>query len=94
MNLNHLEQLNTYSWQVRPHGNMRVPAVIFADEQLIRDMDDKVYEQACNVAMLPGIVSASYAMPDAHWDLVAILRRICGFYSYQCWLDSLLAPLR
>jgi tRNA-splicing ligase RtcB len=30
-------------------------------------MDDKVYEQAVNVAMLPGIVQASYAMPDAHW---------------------------
>ena len=46
---------------------MRVPAIIYADENLIRDMDDKVYEQAANVAMLPGIVQASYAMPDAHW---------------------------
>src|SRR5512141_186531 len=46
---------------------MRVPAIIYADESLIRDMDDKVYEQAANVATLPGIVQASYAMPDAHW---------------------------
>ena len=46
---------------------MRVPAVIFASEPLVRDMDDKVYEQVCNVARLPGIVKASYAMPDAHW---------------------------
>ena len=30
-------------------------------------MDDKVYEQVVNVASLPGIVKASYAMPDAHW---------------------------
>jgi tRNA-splicing ligase RtcB len=30
-------------------------------------MDRKVYEQAVNVAALPGIVKASYAMPDAHW---------------------------
>jgi tRNA-splicing ligase RtcB len=30
-------------------------------------MDEKVYEQVTNVAMLPGIVRASYAMPDAHW---------------------------
>ncbi|HEX7646149.1 MAG TPA: RtcB family protein [Noviherbaspirillum sp.] len=30
-------------------------------------MDDKVREQICNVAKLPGIVSAAYAMPDAHW---------------------------
>jgi tRNA-splicing ligase RtcB len=46
---------------------MRVPAIIYADEQLIRDMDDKVHEQATNVATLPGIVQASYVMPDAHW---------------------------
>jgi tRNA-splicing ligase RtcB len=30
-------------------------------------MDDKVREQVANVAMLPGIQRASYAMPDAHW---------------------------
>ncbi len=46
---------------------MRVPAVIYADESLIKSMDDKVREQICNVAMLPGIVEAAYAMPDAHW---------------------------
>ncbi len=46
---------------------MRVPGIIYADESLVRDMDRKVYEQVCNVAMLPGIVDASYAMPDAHW---------------------------
>ena len=46
---------------------MRVPGVIFADEALIRAMDDKVAEQVANVATLPGIVQAAYAMPDAHW---------------------------
>jgi tRNA-splicing ligase RtcB len=60
-------RIDDTSWRIEPHGAMRVPAIIYADEQLIRDMDDKVYEQAANVAMLPGIVQASYAMPDAHW---------------------------
>src|SRR3972149_1820915 len=55
------------TWRVEPHGAMRVPAIIYADEDLIRAMDDKVCEQATNVAVLPGIVQASYAMPDAHW---------------------------
>src|SRR5574342_1045038 len=55
------------TWRIEPQGAMRVPAVIFASEALMRDMDPKVYEQAVNVAMLPGIVDASYAMPDAHW---------------------------
>jgi len=46
---------------------MRVPAVIYAGEALIRDMDGKVLEQLCNVAALPGIVGRACAMPDAHW---------------------------
>jgi len=46
---------------------MRVPGVLYADQALIEDMDHKVYEQIVNVASLPGIVLACYAMPDAHW---------------------------
>lgn len=48
-------------------GAMRVPAVLYGSEPLVRDMDDKVREQAVNVATLPGIVRASYVMPDGHW---------------------------
>jgi tRNA-splicing ligase RtcB len=46
---------------------MRVPGVIYGSEALVREMDEKVREQVTNVAMLPGIQRASYAMPDAHW---------------------------
>jgi tRNA-splicing ligase RtcB len=46
---------------------MRVPGIIYADETLIRGMDDKVLMQTTNVATLPGIVGAAYVMPDAHW---------------------------
>jgi tRNA-splicing ligase RtcB (3'-phosphate/5'-hydroxy nucleic acid ligase) len=46
---------------------MRVPAVIYGGESLVRDMDEKVSEQLKNVAALTGIVRAAYAMPDAHW---------------------------
>jgi tRNA-splicing ligase RtcB (3'-phosphate/5'-hydroxy nucleic acid ligase) len=60
-------RIDSTTWRVEPSGAMRVPAIIYADEDLIRGMDDKVYEQSVNVAMLPGIVQASYAMPDAHW---------------------------
>jgi len=54
-------------WTIEPFGKMRVPVIVFADEGLIREMDEQVYQQAANVAALPGIVRASYAMPDAHW---------------------------
>jgi len=67
MELTLFSRHSEYAWEIAPHGAMRVPAVIYADEPLIRAMDQKVYEQVCNVAMLPGIVQASYAMPDAHW---------------------------
>src|SRR5512142_1513927 len=61
------ERRSDFEWVIPRHGGMRVPAIIYADEALIRAMDDKVHEQAVNVATLPGIVRASYAMPDAHW---------------------------
>ncbi|MFQ6017144.1 MAG: RtcB family protein [Kiloniellaceae bacterium] len=62
-----LTRTGEFEWRIEPGGGMRVPGIIFADEDLIRDMDDKVFEQVTNVAKLPGIVTASYAMPDAHW---------------------------
>lgn len=56
-----------FEWEIPAQGRMRVPGIIYASAALIRDMDDKVFEQTVNVATLPGIVKAAYAMPDAHW---------------------------
>ena len=67
MDLALLRRRSPHEWEIPQAGAMRVPAVIYASEALVRDMDRKVYEQAVNVATLPGIVRASYAMPDAHW---------------------------
>ncbi|MEX2352649.1 MAG: RtcB family protein [Gammaproteobacteria bacterium] len=67
MDTDRLVQLSDYCWRIEPEGDMRVPALIYADMDLIRQMDNKVYEQIVNVTKLPGIVSAAYAMPDAHW---------------------------
>jgi tRNA-splicing ligase RtcB (3'-phosphate/5'-hydroxy nucleic acid ligase) len=67
MDPNRFTRVDATAWRIEPQGSMRVPGIIYADENLISDMDDKVYEQVANVATLPGIVQASYAMPDAHW---------------------------
>lgn len=67
MDLKLFEKMSETEWCIEPHGDMRVPAILYADAGLVADMDDKVYEQMVNVATLPGIVKASYAMPDAHW---------------------------
>ena len=67
MDLNLLKQHSPCAWEIPAQGKMRVPGMIYASKELVLAMDHKVYEQAVNVAMLPGIVGASYVMPDAHW---------------------------
>ena len=67
MELKKLDKKSDYEWQIKPFGDMRVPAVIFASGKLVEKMDEKVFQQITNVAGLPGIVEAAYAMPDAHW---------------------------
>jgi tRNA-splicing ligase RtcB (3'-phosphate/5'-hydroxy nucleic acid ligase) len=67
MDISGLHKLTDWSWRAEPSDGMRVPGVIYADEDLLTAMDDKVFEQLTNVARLPGIVGAAYAMPDAHW---------------------------
>jgi tRNA-splicing ligase RtcB len=65
-----LERVNEYEWRV-PIGTvagMRVPGIVFGTEELIqRAVEDRAIQQVANVATLPGIVGASYAMPDIHW---------------------------
>jgi tRNA-splicing ligase RtcB len=65
-----LERVNEYEWRV-PIGTvagMRVPGIVFGTEELIqRAVEDRAILQVANVATLPGIVGASYAMPDIHW---------------------------
>src|SRR5690242_13509513 len=67
MELSRLHQVSASEWRLEPEGARRVAAVIYGDESLIGEMEDKVLEQIGNVACLPGIVGAAYAMPDAHW---------------------------
>jgi tRNA-splicing ligase RtcB len=67
MKLDLFKQRDEFSWEIPAQGRMRVPAMIYADRALIEAMDDNVYQQAINVATLPGIVDFAYAMPDAHW---------------------------
>jgi tRNA-splicing ligase RtcB len=67
MDTKSLVRHSDFEWWIEPAGQMRVPAVIYADEDLIQGMDEKVREQITNVATLPGIHRAAYAMPDAHW---------------------------
>src|SRR3974390_3422526 len=41
------------AWRIEPQGTMRVPVIVYADEALIRDMDDKVSIRATILRTLP-----------------------------------------
>ncbi|MGA4803440.1 RtcB family protein [Streptomyces lavendulocolor] len=55
-----------YRFRITRRGTMRVPGVVFASRELLRDAEMSL-RQVVDVATLPGIVGASYAMPDVHW---------------------------
>jgi tRNA-splicing ligase RtcB len=63
-------QRSPFVWEI-PVGwveGMHVPGVVYASDELFaRALEDRAVDQVANVATLPGIVGASYAMPDIHW---------------------------
>jgi tRNA-splicing ligase RtcB (3'-phosphate/5'-hydroxy nucleic acid ligase) len=54
------------AWRIDPIGAMRVPAILFASPALLEKVEDDAARQLMNVASLPGIVAAAFAMPDVH----------------------------
>ena len=53
-------------WRLPQRDEMRVPGIVYASADLLPDVEGALI-QVANVATLPGIVEASYAMPDVHW---------------------------
>lgn len=65
-----IRKLSPYCFEIpqSSRAGMRVHGIVFADDALIQKaQEDKALEQVANVAFLPGIISASFAMPDIHW---------------------------
>jgi tRNA-splicing ligase RtcB len=65
-----LEQIDECCWRIPKDykAGMQVEGRIFADCRLMEHLRaDQAPEQVANVAFLPGIQTASLAMPDIHW---------------------------
>ena len=65
-----LERVDSNRWRIPQHfhSEMRVPGMVYADDELIEQIKaDNALQQVVNVATLPGIVGHSLAMPDIHW---------------------------
>jgi tRNA-splicing ligase RtcB len=64
-----LEKLDSFSWRIpkKYKPGMRVPGMVFADEELLEKMrTDRTLHQCVNVAHLPGIYKYSITLPDGH----------------------------
>ena len=65
-----VRKINDFKWEILRDEKlgMRVPGIVYADSELLAHAEEeKTIEQVINVANLPGILKASYAMPDIHY---------------------------
>ncbi|MBW3539613.1 MAG: RtcB family protein [Planctomycetes bacterium] len=76
-----LEQIDEWCWRIPKSykPGMRVDGLIYASEALIDAIRrDQAPEQVANVAYLPGIQTASLAMPDIHWGYGFTIGGVCA----------------
>ena len=84
-----LERLDAFRWRIPRGGAMRVPGLVYADEELLPSIvADKALQQVANVACLPGIVGRSLAMPDIHWGYGFPIGGVAAFD----WREGVVSP--
>src|SRR3989449_435339 len=102
-----VERIDDYRWRIPRQGGMRTEGLIFADDQLMRDLEgDQAVQQVANVAHLPGIVGPAIAMPDIHWGYGFPIGGVAAFdeaegvvspggvgYDINCGVRLLATPL-
>jgi tRNA-splicing ligase RtcB (3'-phosphate/5'-hydroxy nucleic acid ligase) len=63
-----VREVAPFEWEIEQKSPMRVPGRVFASARMVESGElANALDQVRNVACLPGIVGASYAMPDIHW---------------------------
>lgn len=65
-----VEKVDDYTYMINQSqdARMNVPGLIYSSPKMMEEIrNDQSLQQVVNVAMLPGIVKASMAMPDIHW---------------------------
>lgn len=65
MNDYNLKKITDYTWTISNDSEQKI--CLFGSEKIIKNLDQKVFEQITNVANLPGLVEPAMTMPDAHW---------------------------
>ncbi|WP_297217918.1 RtcB family protein [Thermoplasma sp.] len=62
-----VRRIDDYTYMIDKEDDMLVPGIVYSSEALFKEsIDEGSLKQVMNVAKLPGIIKASYAMPDIH----------------------------
>ena len=84
-----LKRIDKYRWEVPKTGEMRVPGIVYASEQMLKgEKQNEPLKQVANVATLPGILKASMAMPDMHWGYGFPIGGVAAFD----WETGIISP--
>jgi len=84
-----LKQIDKYRWELPKTGAMRVPGIIYATESMLKaEKQKEPLKQVANVATLPGILKASFAMPDMHWGYGFPIGGVAAFD----WESGIISP--
>jgi tRNA-splicing ligase RtcB len=64
-----LKKIGVCTWELpkEAKSGMRVPALLFLSDKLLKEVEEGAIQQAANVAFLPGIHKHSIALPDMHF---------------------------
>ncbi len=76
-----LERVDANCWRIPKSykPGMRVDGLIFTSERMLEQLTkDQAPDQVANVAFLPGIQTASLAMPDIHWGYGFCIGGVCA----------------
>jgi tRNA-splicing ligase RtcB len=64
MDVTKLHRVSDHEWSIHKKKGMNVDASLFAGENLIKKIDNRVYEQIVNAASLPGILDRLVVFPN------------------------------
>jgi tRNA-splicing ligase RtcB len=78
-----IEKINDYEWLLpkSARDKMNVDAKIFANKNILDDIEDDAVQQLTNVACLPGIVEPVIGLPDMHFGYGLPMGAVSAFDS-------------
>ncbi|MCP5049683.1 MAG: RtcB family protein, partial [bacterium] len=84
-----LKKIDKYCYELPKTGDMRVPGRVYASEAMLKgEKQEEPLKQVANVATLPGILKASFAMPDMHWGYGFPIGGVAAFD----WQTGVISP--